>query len=101
MVCAGVPEQSGVTLRLPALHLQHPLAIAPGPPLTRLQLEQMGLDPADATHLLPEGVVLACLELLPLGLSGPHWSQHSMDHIRRYLDYKGCVAFKVTIGNIN
>lgn len=96
---AGVPQLSAVSLKLPTLHLEHVFAVAPGPRLTRLQLELRGFDPADATHLLPAGLVLACLEVLPVGLSGADWSQHNMNHISRYLDDTECVPLAVTISN--
>lgn len=97
---AGVLNPSAVSLQLPTLHLDHPLAIAPGPPLTRLQLEQHGLDPDDGTHLLPAGAVLTCREVLPLSLTGDGWCTNNLQLISRYLDDGSFVPVAVTVKHI-
>lgn len=90
-------DQASVTLQLPDLHLQHPLAVAMQPPLTRLQTSAIGFDPSTASYVLPGGTILPCMEVLPLSWPRPACKQLGVKHVSRFLNDQGCLPLKVAI----
>ncbi|KAF6251007.1 hypothetical protein COO60DRAFT_1645619 [Scenedesmus sp. NREL 46B-D3] len=85
-----------VRLRLPVLH--HRKAGVPGGSvLTRGQLQAEGCDPWRQLHVLLQGKVLSCNEVLPLQLSceGVGWGEAQRRCLEPFLDSSGKLVLRV------